>query len=187
MGKGRKCWSLLILSKKMARDIFPKLFTEFPHLISQHKPTATETSPATPGGRLEACWANAPFLLTVAAIHSNSWCKKLKTKGGNSEIPSKTSSKNHNKQNCTKIHCVVGFLVSLTKSSHCEVCCQAFQTIQHSSASLRLQGVLTWLIPVSGFSLGRTAWNTFFGEVALVDEWWRHLKSFSLKKTRGFL
>jgi len=56
---------------------------------TSYKPTATETSPATPGGRLEACWANAPFLLTFAAIHSNSWCKKLKTKEENSEFPSK--------------------------------------------------------------------------------------------------
>ena len=113
MGKGRKCWILLTNS----RDIFPKLFTEFPQ---PYKPTATETRPATPGGRLPACWANAPFLLTFAAIHSNSCCKKLKNKGGKFVNSLKTSSKNHNKQNCTKSHCVVGFLVSLTRSSHCD-------------------------------------------------------------------
>lgn len=57
-GKRTKMLDLIDLIKKNnGKRYLPKTL----HKIStSYKPTATETSPATPGGRLPACWANAP-------------------------------------------------------------------------------------------------------------------------------
>lgn len=65
MGKGRKCWILIDhIKKKQWQEISSQNPSQNFHILSlisqPYKPTATETSPATPGGRLEACWANAP-------------------------------------------------------------------------------------------------------------------------------
>ena len=173
-----KIWT----EKPMARDIFPKLFTEFPHLTNPQQLKQVLQRPVV-GWKLVGL-----MHLDFAHIHCHPLkflVQKIENKGGKFGISLKNFFQKSQQTKLHKIHCVVGFLVSLSKSSHCEVCCQAFQ-IQHSATSLRLQGVLTWLIPVSGFSLGRTAWNMFFGEVALVDEWWRHLKSFYSKKNLEF-
>jgi len=159
MGKGRKCWILLILSKKtMARDIFPKLFTKFPHLTNPQQLKQVLQRPVV------GCQLVGLMHLDFAHIRCHP-LKFLMQKIENKRGKIRNFPQNFQKSQQTKLHKIiflVGFLVSLSNSSHCDTVLPSVSNYTAQLCQPATPGGIDMIDPGIGILLGKNCLKHVF-------------------------